>query len=62
MSNINININSIEKKLSTIYKISRILSEKRKFNLIEYMSYKSDKIQLVFENISNSQNIVFNYY
>lgn len=55
-------IKLIEDKLTCIHKISRILSERRKSNLINYLSYKSDKIQLVFENISNSQNIVANKF
>ena len=51
-------MNKIEKKLNAIYSISQLIPHERRFSLINYLSYKTDKIQLVFENVSNPQNIV----
>jgi len=48
----------LENKLKAIYSISQLMPQPRRAALINFLSHKTDKIQLVFENISNPQNIV----
>lgn len=51
-------MSQLEKKLKVIHKLSRLIPDPRREALINFLSYKTDKIQLVFENISNAHNIV----
>lgn len=48
----------LENKLRAIYSISQLMAQPRRLSLINFLTNKTDKIQLVFENISNPQNIV----
>ena len=38
-----------------------MISKEKRLNLSDYFSYKTNKIQLVFENISNPFNAVSNF-
>lgn len=53
-------MNQLENKLKAIHSISKLMAQPRRLSLINFLTHKTDKIQLVFENISNPQNIVRN--
>jgi hypothetical protein len=48
----------MEKNLNIIYRLIPFLNTQRRKSIIELISYKSDKVQLLFENVSNPMNVV----
>ena len=51
-------MNQNTKNLKTIYTLSKFLNSDRKQSLVNCFRYKTDKVQLMFENISNPMNVV----
>ncbi len=49
---------SLNEKLKAINLTSQLMGNNRRLSLINFLTHKTDKIQLVFENISNPQNVV----
>ena len=48
----------MEKNLNVIHGLIPFINNRRRQSIIELFSHKTDKIQLMFENISNPNNIV----
>jgi len=48
----------IENYLKIIYKLSPMIGKEKRSHISDYFSYKTNKIQLIFENISNPYNAV----
>lgn len=48
--------------LIKLYKLTPFINTSRKNSLIQCLRYKSDKVQLVFENVTNPLNAVINLY
>jgi len=51
-------MNKLRKNLKIIYSLSKYLNNERKQSLINCYSFKTNKIQLMFENISDPFNVV----
>jgi hypothetical protein len=51
-------MNDLNKNLKIIFKLNKFLPKQRKKTLIDIFSYKTNKIELMFENISNPMNVV----
>jgi hypothetical protein len=47
--------------LKIIYKLVPHLREARRKNMIEHFTYKTNKVHLIFENLSNPHNAVRMY-
>ena len=55
--------NEMKKNLKILYKLCPRISDLRKKSMIEFFTHKTDKIHLLFENISNPMNVVnINFY
>lgn len=48
----------MQDNLKILYKLSPYINVNRKKSMIEFFSYKTNKVQLIFENISNPLNVV----
>jgi hypothetical protein len=48
----------MENYLKIIHKLAPHLREARKRNMIEHFTYKTNKVQLIFENLTNPHNAV----
>ncbi len=53
-------MNQLRKNLQIIHSFSKHLSNERKQSLINCFSFKTNKIQIMFENISDPFNVVSN--
>ncbi len=55
------NCNSLyQNQLKILYNLCPLITEIRRKKIIEYFSYKTNKVQIVFENLSNPLNAVKN--
>ena len=52
----------IENYLKIIFKLSKMVNSEKKIRISEYFSYRTNKVQLVFENISNPLNAVILFF
>jgi hypothetical protein len=48
----------MQKNLNVIHRLIPFLNLQRRKSIIELFSFKSDKVQLLFENVSNPMNVV----
>ena len=44
--------------LKVLYKFSPLITEVRRRKIIDYFSFKTNKVQIIFENLSNPLNAV----
>jgi hypothetical protein len=48
----------MQDNLKILYKLTPYMNVVRKKSMIEFFSYKTNKVHLLFENIANPMNVV----
>lgn len=48
----------MEKNLKVIHRLIPFINKRRRQSIVELFSHKTDKVQLMFENVYNPNNIV----